>query len=113
MDLDDGIECISTSDVDKSLLPSHFSSSAKPFFNKPSNGIVHRTTSVHELLECPVCTNSMYPPIHQVCSFLNLDLLVCSIFLLINHFSVCSVMLFLVFSFKIGLLWTYLMVYSM
>lgn len=24
-------------------------------------------TSVHELLECPVCTNSMYPPIHQVC----------------------------------------------
>ncbi|RWW47750.1 hypothetical protein BHE74_00046229 [Ensete ventricosum] len=24
------------------------------------------TTSVHELLECPVCTNSMYPPIHQV-----------------------------------------------
>lgn len=26
------------------------------------------TTSVHELLECPVCTNSMYPPIHQVSS---------------------------------------------
>jgi hypothetical protein len=24
-------------------------------------------SSVHELLECPVCTNSMYPPIHQVC----------------------------------------------
>ncbi|KAH8488820.1 hypothetical protein H0E87_024452 [Populus deltoides] len=24
------------------------------------------STSVHELLECPVCTNSMYPPIHQV-----------------------------------------------
>lgn len=23
-------------------------------------------TNVHELLECPVCTNSMYPPIHQV-----------------------------------------------
>ncbi|URE37403.1 hypothetical protein MUK42_14521 [Musa troglodytarum] len=23
------------------------------------------TGSVHELLECPVCTNSMYPPIHQ------------------------------------------------
>lgn len=22
-------------------------------------------SSVHELLECPVCTNSMYPPIHQ------------------------------------------------
>lgn len=28
--------------------------------NGPSN------ISVHELLECPVCTNSMYPPIHQV-----------------------------------------------
>lgn len=29
-------------------------------------------TSVYELLECPVCTYSMYPPIHQVnlrCSF--------------------------------------------
>lgn len=23
---------------------------------------------VHELLECPVCTILMYPPIHQVCS---------------------------------------------
>ncbi|KAH9331619.1 hypothetical protein KI387_003727, partial [Taxus chinensis] len=23
-------------------------------------------SSVHELLECPVCTNSMYPPIHQI-----------------------------------------------
>ena len=23
-------------------------------------------TSMHELLECPVCTNSMFPPIHQV-----------------------------------------------
>jgi hypothetical protein len=23
-------------------------------------------SNVHELLECPVCTNSMYPPIHQV-----------------------------------------------
>lgn len=26
------------------------------------------TGSMHELLECPVCTNSMYPPIHQVIS---------------------------------------------
>lgn len=24
-------------------------------------------SSVHELLECPVCLNAMYPPIHQVC----------------------------------------------
>lgn len=26
------------------------------------------SSSVRELLECPVCLNSMYPPIHQVCS---------------------------------------------
>ena len=25
------------------------------------------SNGVHELLECPVCTNLMYPPIHQVC----------------------------------------------
>lgn len=24
-------------------------------------------SSVRELLECPVCLNAMYPPIHQVC----------------------------------------------
>lgn len=33
-------------------------------------------TSVYELLECPVCTYSMYPPIHQVnlpCSFCLFD----------------------------------------
>jgi hypothetical protein len=28
--------------------------------------LVPPATGVHELLECPVCTNSMYPPIHQV-----------------------------------------------
>ena len=26
------------------------------------------STSVRELLECPVCLNAMYPPIHQVIS---------------------------------------------
>lgn len=25
------------------------------------------TNGVHELLECPVCTTLMYPPIYQVC----------------------------------------------
>ena len=29
--------------------------------------IVSSSSGLHELLECPVCTNSMYPPIHQVC----------------------------------------------
>ncbi|CAM0880567.1 unnamed protein product [Alopecurus aequalis] len=30
-----------------------------------AGGMVAPGSSVHELLECPVCTNSMYPPIHQ------------------------------------------------
>lgn len=30
---------------------------------KPNSAV---STSVRELLECPVCLNSMYPPIHQV-----------------------------------------------
>ena len=28
---------------------------------------VYSNNGVHKLLECPVCTNLMYPPIHQVC----------------------------------------------
>ena len=28
---------------------------------------MHSNNGVYELLECPVCTNVMYPPIHQVC----------------------------------------------
>uniref|UniRef100_I1NCM1 RING-type E3 ubiquitin transferase n=1 Tax=Glycine max TaxID=3847 RepID=I1NCM1_SOYBN len=39
--------------------PHQFSSISKLHSNGPT------TTSVHDLLECPVCTNSMYPPIHQ------------------------------------------------
>lgn len=27
------------------------------------------TNGVHELLECPVCSTLMYPPIHQVCFY--------------------------------------------
>ena len=47
--------------------------------NNNANNIVGPTaitpaTSVHELLECPVCTNSMYPPIHQVSIFPYLSL---------------------------------------
>ncbi|KAL5724608.1 RING-type E3 ubiquitin transferase [Ranunculus cassubicifolius] len=37
--------------------------------NKPPNtsskGLLSSTNGVHELLECPVCTKSMFPPIHQ------------------------------------------------
>ena len=32
------------------------------------------TNGVHELLECPVCKNLMYPPIHQVCININFGL---------------------------------------
>uniref|UniRef100_A0A494GAA7 RING-type domain-containing protein n=2 Tax=Pentapetalae TaxID=1437201 RepID=A0A494GAA7_SOLLC len=39
--------------------PHQFSSTSK------LHNIGPATTSVHDLLECPVCTNSMYPPIHQ------------------------------------------------
>ncbi|KAL1086367.1 hypothetical protein V6Z11_D08G111800 [Gossypium hirsutum] len=87
----DNIECVSTTDgINEDEIHHHnlqhphphhahhqFSSS-KPHNatnttnngNTTTNNIVGPTaiapaTSVHELLECPVCTNSMYPPIHQ------------------------------------------------
>lgn len=47
------------------LVNDHIQTALKP------NGTV--SSSVRELLECPVCLNAMYPPIHQV------------IFLLIVH----------------------------
>lgn len=87
----DSIECVSSMDglMDEDeishhhhppLLHHHQFASSKPHNNAINNnnaantnginGIVGPTaiapaTSVHELLECPVCTNSMYPPIHQ------------------------------------------------
>lgn len=51
--------------MDEDLHSHQFSSSTSKLH---TNG-TPTSTSVHELLECPVCTNSMYPPIHQVCSF--------------------------------------------
>ncbi|CAI5509403.1 unnamed protein product [Closterium sp. Naga37s-1] len=49
------------------LHPSH--SSVKASGNSPSQTsppvAVMSSGGVHELLECPVCTNSMFPPIHQ------------------------------------------------
>jgi len=52
--------------MDEDLHPHQFSSSTTSKLH--SNG-TPTSTSVHELLECPVCTNSMYPPIHQVWFF--------------------------------------------
>jgi hypothetical protein len=37
---------------------------------RKTSSIVAHTNNVHELLECPVCTNFMYPPIHQIPNFL-------------------------------------------
>ena len=91
MDMDN-IECVSVSDLDEDEIhhhqqqhphqhhglhphPHHHSdfSSSKPRNGNNVNGVnivgptaITPATSVHELLECPVCTNSMYPPIHQV-----------------------------------------------
>ncbi|KAH1255673.1 E3 ubiquitin-protein ligase SINAT3 [Glycine max] len=71
------VECVSSSDgmdEDEIHANHHHSefSSTKPRNGGTSNinsvgpnGIAP-ATSVHELLECPVCTNSMYPPIHQI-----------------------------------------------
>ncbi|KAD2392947.1 hypothetical protein E3N88_39924 [Mikania micrantha] len=68
MDMDN-IECVSSSDgiEDEEIRPQithHFSSKANHNNNMGIPGLTP-ATSVHELLECPVCTNSMYPPIHQ------------------------------------------------
>ncbi|TVU16889.1 hypothetical protein EJB05_32892, partial [Eragrostis curvula] len=58
------------------LHPAHIAAAAGRAFPKanatgagaivPAAGGGPPATSVHELLECPVCTNSMFPPIHQV-----------------------------------------------
>jgi len=79
----DSIECVPSLDLtDEDEIHHHhhlhhFPSVSKPHTttttnnnnsNSNSNTVASaiHTTSVHELLECPVCTNSMYPPIHQV-----------------------------------------------
>nr|GEZ19259.1 E3 ubiquitin-protein ligase SINAT3-like [Tanacetum cinerariifolium]GEZ28626.1 E3 ubiquitin-protein ligase SINAT3-like [Tanacetum cinerariifolium] len=73
----ENIECVSISDgmEDEEEIESSSSSQIthQQFSSKSNNGInvgnningLPPATSVHELLECPVCTNSMYPPIHQ------------------------------------------------
>lgn len=85
----DNIECVTSTDgIDEDEIHHHSNlhhhqhhqfSSSKPHnainnTNNNTNSInsivgptaIAPATSVHELLECPVCTNSMYPPIHQV-----------------------------------------------
>lgn len=72
MDID-SIECVSSVDgLEEEEIP-HFDNHhnnhqfpAKSRINVVGPTAIAPATSVHELLECPVCTNSMYPPIHQV-----------------------------------------------
>ncbi|KAL0347729.1 UNVERIFIED_CONTAM: E3 ubiquitin-protein ligase SINAT3 [Sesamum calycinum] len=73
--MESSIECIPSIDgIDEDEIshPHPFPqfSSPKSSHNTINNsnlngGVINPATSVHELLECPVCTNSMYPPIHQ------------------------------------------------
>lgn len=81
MDLDN-IECVTTTTSpdgleDEEMMnnrhPNNYPSKSHNNNNNNNNNVIGRlaglispATSVHELLECPVCTNSMYPPIHQV-----------------------------------------------
>ncbi|KAI9082472.1 hypothetical protein K1719_035615 [Acacia pycnantha] len=90
MDLD-SIECVSSSDgldedeIQRHSLHPHPHLHSKFSSTKPRNGgtnnnnimgptAIAPATNVHELLECLVCTNSMYPPIHQGLRFLDKSL---------------------------------------
>lgn len=54
-------------DYDVAIPKSESTSAAtKPSPNSGGKSSVYSTNGVHELLECPVCTSLMYPPIHQV-----------------------------------------------
>ncbi|GER46716.1 E3 ubiquitin-protein ligase [Striga asiatica] len=62
----ENVECVSSSDgVEDEDIQAAVSSNPNQYSSKRLNIISSGPTSVHELLECPVCTNSMYPPIHQ------------------------------------------------
>uniref|UniRef100_A0A2N9F3A6 RING-type E3 ubiquitin transferase n=1 Tax=Fagus sylvatica TaxID=28930 RepID=A0A2N9F3A6_FAGSY len=63
----DSFECVSSLDgiYEEEIHQHHQFSSLVKTQNNVVVPATSPTTSVHELLECPVCTNSMYPPIHQ------------------------------------------------
>lgn len=58
--------------ADYGIAPENAEPKSSPFRKSTAVNIIggnHGTrsnTAVHELLECPVCMNLMYPPIHQV-----------------------------------------------
>lgn len=62
---DDGLECLSTSD---GIYEEHIYRRRRHHHLLLASANKSRVTKVHELLQCPICTNSTYPPINQVCS---------------------------------------------
>lgn len=59
--------CLTVPDYDMAMAKSETGGA----LSKPTHGLggkhgLYSTNGVHELLECPVCTSLMYPPIHQV-----------------------------------------------
>jgi hypothetical protein len=54
------VDCVSLADAAAPAADVDGAAAARPWPKAAANG------GVHELLECPVCTNSMFPPIHQV-----------------------------------------------
>lgn len=71
--------------------------------NKPTPALggkhgLYSTNGVHELLECPVCTSLMYPPIHQVRSLFRLsvfhpDLLIDHMRSYHHHYALLAILL--------------------
>ncbi|URD73244.1 E3 ubiquitin-protein ligase [Musa troglodytarum] len=59
----DSIECVSS--IDGMDEETTLTQSSKPHGGAAAPAGIAPSTSVHKLLECPVCANSMYPPIHQ------------------------------------------------
>jgi hypothetical protein len=57
---------IESSEVESSLLSKSTVTTTSSGRKAASGTAAPPHSNVHELLECPVCTNSMYPPIHQV-----------------------------------------------
>jgi hypothetical protein len=54
-------------------------STRKPWFTTLSNVALSSLSGLNDLLECPVCTNSMLPPILQVCAMMAYLLPICSV----------------------------------
>lgn len=58
-------EIIDTANSDDMTDVTEYANDPAHIARKPSLAV---SSSVRELLECPVCLNAMYPPIHQVIS---------------------------------------------